>query len=70
MDGVTRRLARPFMVIATQNPVDTEVEGTHPLPKRSGTGSWRASPWGTPTARGILAMIDAHAAHSSTSSPR
>src|SRR5690606_33193648 len=24
VDGVTRRLERPFMVIATQNPVDTE----------------------------------------------
>ena len=30
-DGVTRRLPRPFMVIATQNPV--EYEGTFPLPE-------------------------------------
>lgn len=31
MDGVTRNLPRPFMVIATQNPV--EMEGTFPLPE-------------------------------------
>lgn len=31
VDGVTRRLARPFFVIATQNPV--EYEGTFPLPE-------------------------------------
>ena len=31
VDGVTHRLPRPFMVIATQNPV--EYEGTYPLPE-------------------------------------
>jgi MoxR-like ATPase len=30
-DGVTRRLPRPFLVLATQNPV--EYEGTFPLPE-------------------------------------
>jgi MoxR-like ATPase len=30
-DGDTRRLPRPFMVIATQNPI--ELEGTFPLPE-------------------------------------
>jgi MoxR-like ATPase len=30
-DGVTRRLPRPFLVLATQNPV--ELEGTFPLPE-------------------------------------
>jgi MoxR-like ATPase len=30
-DGVTNRLARPFMVMATQNPI--EYEGTYPLPE-------------------------------------
>lgn len=30
-DGVTRPLDRPFMVLATQNPV--ELEGTFPLPE-------------------------------------
>lgn len=31
VDGVTRRLPRPFLVLATQNPV--EYEGTFPLPE-------------------------------------
>jgi MoxR-like ATPase len=31
IDGVTRPLPRPFMVLATQNPV--ELEGTFPLPE-------------------------------------
>jgi len=31
LDGVTRRLSPPFMVIATQNPI--EHEGTYPLPE-------------------------------------
>lgn len=30
-DGTTRRLAQPFMVIATQNPI--EIQGTFPLPE-------------------------------------
>jgi MoxR-like ATPase len=31
VDGVTHELARPFLVIATQNPI--EYEGTYPLPE-------------------------------------
>jgi MoxR-like ATPase len=31
VDGVTRRLPQPFLVIATQNPI--ELEGTYPLPE-------------------------------------
>lgn len=31
IDGVTRLLPRPFMVLATQNPI--EYEGTFPLPE-------------------------------------
>ena len=31
IDGITHQLARPFMVIATQNPI--ELEGTYPLPE-------------------------------------
>jgi len=31
VDGVTRQLARPFLVLATQNPI--EYEGTFPLPE-------------------------------------
>jgi MoxR-like ATPase len=31
VDGVTRRLESPFMIVATQNPID--MEGTYPLPE-------------------------------------
>ena len=31
VDGITRRLKKPFFVIATQNPVETR--GTFPLPE-------------------------------------
>ncbi|HEY8717289.1 MoxR family ATPase [Pengzhenrongella sp.] len=31
IDGVTHRLPRPFLVVATQNPI--EMEGTYPLPE-------------------------------------
>jgi MoxR-like ATPase len=31
IEGITRRLARPFLVLATQNPI--EYEGTYPLPE-------------------------------------
>ena len=31
VDGVTHRLPRPFLVIATQNPIESE--GTYPLPE-------------------------------------
>src|SRR5665811_499489 len=31
VDGVTHKLATPFMVVATQNPI--EMEGTYPLPE-------------------------------------
>jgi len=31
VDGVTRALERPFLVVATQNPI--ELEGTYPLPE-------------------------------------
>jgi MoxR-like ATPase len=37
IDGITHAIAPPFMVIATQNPI--EYEGTYPLPRRSSTGS-------------------------------
>ena len=70
VDGVTRRLARPFMVIATQNPVDTWKARIR-FPKRSATGSWPASPWATPTRARRLAMIDAtRRTPPSTTSPR
>ena len=48
-DGRTYPLPQPFMVLATQNPV--EHHGTYPLPE-SATGPFRcASAWATPRAR-------------------
>jgi phosphopantothenoylcysteine decarboxylase/phosphopantothenate--cysteine ligase len=41
VDVFSHELARPFVVLATQNPV--EFEGTYPLPRRRSTASWRAS---------------------------
>ena len=49
VDGVPHELARPFLVIATQNPV--EYEGTYPLPEAQPTGSWSACNWATPGPR-------------------
>jgi MoxR-like ATPase len=48
VDGVTRPLPRPFLVLATQNPV--EYEGTFPLPEAQhpGTGERHAAQPGGP----------------------
>ncbi len=47
LEGDSRPLPRPFLVIATQNPV--EYEGTYPLPEGSTSAPLRstASPWRT-----------------------
>ena len=47
-DG-TRALERPFLVLATQNPI--EYEGTYPLPERSSTAFCCGSVWAIRTAR-------------------
>ena len=49
VDGQTYTLPMPFIVMATQNPI--EMEGTYPLPRRSGTASWHGSPSATVGAR-------------------
>ncbi len=64
VDGVTRRLERPFMVIATQNPVDTEVEGTYPLPEAQRDRFMARVSVGYPDPRAELDMIDAHSVRS------
>nr|WP_234401793.1 MoxR family ATPase [Thermobifida halotolerans] len=64
VDGVTRRLNRPFMVIATQNPVDMEAEGTYPLPEAQRDRFMARVSVGYPDPRTELGMIDAHSAHS------
>ena len=47
VDGITYELPEPFMVMATQNPI--EYEGTFPLPRPSSTGSSCEYHWATPT---------------------
>jgi MoxR-like ATPase len=63
VDGTTYQLAPPFMVIATQNPV--EMEGTYPLPEAQRDRFTARIPIGYPTAAAELQMLDTHG----TSSP-
>ncbi|KUP95367.1 AAA family ATPase [Thermobifida cellulosilytica] len=64
VDGVTRRLERPFMVIATQNPVDTETEGTYPLPEAQRDRFMARVSMGYPDPSAELGMIDSHTVYS------
>ncbi len=63
VDGTTYELAPPFMVIATQNPV--EMEGTYPLPEAQRDRFTARISIGYPTAAAELQMLDTHG----TSSP-
>jgi MoxR-like ATPase len=63
VDGTTYQLAPPFMVIATQNPV--EMEGTYPLPEAQRDRFTARISIGYPTAGAELQMLDTHG----TSSP-
>jgi MoxR-like ATPase len=63
VDGTTYQLAPPFMVIATQNPV--EMEGTYPLPEAQRDRFTARISIGYPTATAELEMLDTHG----TSSP-
>ena len=58
VDGTTFPLESPFMVIATQNPV--EMEGTYPLPEAQRDRFTARISIGYPTAAAELAMIDTH----------
>jgi MoxR-like ATPase len=63
VDATTYQLAPPFMVIATQNPV--EMEGTYPLPEAQRDRFTARISIGYPTAAAELQMLDTHG----TSSP-
>jgi MoxR-like ATPase len=63
VDGTTHVLEQPFMVIATQNPI--EMEGTYPLPEAQRDRFTARVSMGYPSAAAELAMLDVH----STSSP-
>ena len=62
VDGTTFPLESPFMVIATQNPV--EMEGTYPLPEAQRDRFTARISIGYPTAAAELEMIDTHGAAS------
>jgi MoxR-like ATPase len=61
IDGITRPLQTPFMVIATQNPI--EMEGTYPLPEAQRDRFTARIAVGYPDAAAELTMIDVHGAH-------
>jgi MoxR-like ATPase len=62
VDGVTYHLESPFMVIATQNPI--EMEGTYPLPEAQRDRFTARIALGYPSPKAELAMLDAHGSHS------
>ena len=62
VDGTTFPLDPPFMVIATQNPV--EMEGTYPLPEAQRDRFTARISIGYPTAAAELEMIETHGAAS------
>jgi MoxR-like ATPase len=56
VDGVTYELARPFMVLATQNPL--EMEGTYPLPEAQRDRFTARVSMGYPGREAELSMLD------------
>jgi MoxR-like ATPase len=60
VDGVTYRLPPPFIVIATQNPI--EMEGTYPLPEAQRDRFMARVSMGYPSAEAELEMLDRHGA--------
>jgi MoxR-like ATPase len=62
VDGTTYQLEPPFMVIATQNPL--EMEGTYPLPEAQRDRFMARVSVGYPTLSAELGMLDIHSASS------
>jgi MoxR-like ATPase len=60
VDGSTYRLPSPFLVVATQNPV--EMDGTYPLPEAQRDRFTARISVGYPDPAAELAMVDEHAA--------
>ncbi|MGH3415959.1 MAG: AAA family ATPase [Actinocrinis sp.] len=60
VDGVSYPLETPFMVIATQNPV--EMEGTYPLPEAQRDRFMARIAMGYPAPAAELRMLDGHSA--------
>ncbi|MCY4433212.1 MAG: MoxR family ATPase [bacterium] len=68
VDGTTHGLPRPFMVIATQNPL--EHEGTYPLPESQLDRFLMRIEVGYPSKQAELEILDAHGANSPLDSLR
>jgi MoxR-like ATPase len=62
VDGQTYELPSPFMVVATQNPV--EMEGTYPLPEAQRDRFMARVSIGYPSPEAELEMLDVHGASS------
>ncbi|MCE1178592.1 MAG: AAA family ATPase [Micrococcales bacterium] len=62
VDGVTYPLPEPFMVMATQNPI--EMEGTYPLPEAQRDRFMARISMGYPSPRAELDMLDTHGGRS------
>ncbi len=62
VDGTTYRLESPFIVIATQNPI--EMEGTYPLPEAQRDRFMARVSMGYPSPAAELDMLDSHTARS------
>ena len=58
VDGTTYLLEAPFMVVATQNPI--EMEGTYPLPEAQRDRFMARIQMGYPTPSAELDMLDSH----------
>ena len=58
VDGVTRQLPRPFIVLATQNPLD--MEGTYPLPEAQRDRFMMRISLGYPDSAAELALLETH----------
>jgi len=61
VDGATYPLQIPFMVVATQNPI--EMEGTYPLPEAQRDRFTARIAMGYPDMGAELAMLDVHGRH-------
>ncbi|MFP5283998.1 MAG: AAA family ATPase, partial [Actinomycetes bacterium] len=60
VDGTTHALPLPFMVFATQNPI--EMQGTYPLPEAQRDRFMASISMGYPTRAAEIAMLDHHGA--------
>ncbi len=61
VDGTTYPLQAPFIVMATQNPI--EMEGTYPLPEAQRDRFMARISMGYPSPRAELDLLESHGAH-------